>query len=210
MPQAVTVVDHPLVQHKLTLMRRKDTPPADFRRLLREISTLLAYEVMRDLPLTKDKIETPIATMQAPVLSGEELCVISILRAGTGILDGILDLVPTALVGHIGLYRDPVSLVAVEYYYKVPKDLEERQVIVVDPMLATGNSAVAAVQRIKEDGAGTVKFVCLLAASEGITTFHEAHPDVSLFAAAVDERLDDHGYIVPGIGDAGDRLYGTK
>ena len=210
MPQAVTIVDHPLVQHKLTLMRRKDTTPADFRRLLREISTLLAYEVMRDLPLTEDEIETPIAAMRAPVLSGEELCVISILRAGTGILDGILDLVPTALVGHIGLYRDPVSLDAVEYYYKAPKDLEKRPVIVVDPMLATGNSAVAAVQRLKEDGAVAVKFVCLLAAPEGIAAFHEAHADVPLFAAAVDERLNDHGYIVPGIGDAGDRLYGTK
>ena len=210
MPHAVTIVNHPLVQHKLTLMRRKDTTPADFRRLLREISTLLAYEVLRDLPLTEDEIETPIATMKAPVLSGEELCVVSILRAGTGILDGILDLVPTALVGHIGLYRDPVRLVAVEYYYKAPKDLEKRQVIVVDPMLATGNSAVAAVQRLKEDGAGTVKYVCLLAAPEGIAAFHEAHADVPLFAAAVDERLNDHGYIVPGIGDAGDRLYGTK
>ncbi len=210
MPQAVTIVDHPLVQHKLTLMRRKDTTPADFRRLLREISTLLAYEVTRDLPLTEDEIETPVATMRAPVLRGKELCVVSILRAGTGILDGILDLVPTALVGHIGLYRDPVSRAAVEYYYKVPTDLERRQVIVVDPMLATGNSAVAAVQRLKEDGAGAVKFVCLLAAPEGVAAFHEAHADVPLFAAAVDERLNDHGYIVPGIGDAGDRLYGTK
>ncbi len=210
MPQAVTIVDHPLVQHKLTLMRRKETTPADFRRLLREISTLLAYEVMRELPLTHDEIETPIAAMKAPVLSGEELCVISILRAGTGILDGILDLVPTALVGHIGLYRDPVSLAAVEYYYKVPKDLDKRQVIVVDPMLATGNSAVAAVRRLKEDGAGAVKFVCLVAAPEGIATFHAAHAEVPLYAAAVDERLNEHGYIVPGIGDAGDRLYGTK
>ena len=210
MPQAVTIVDHPLVQHKLTLMRRKDTTPGDFRRLLREISTLLAYEVMRDLPLTEEAIETPIAAMKAPVLSGEELCVISILRAGTGILDGILDLVPTALVGHIGLYRDPVSLAAVEYYYKAPKDLDKRQVIVVDPMLATGNSAVAAVRRLKEDGAGAVKFVCLVAVPEGIATFHAAHADVPLYAAAVDERLNEHGYIVPGIGDAGDRLYGTK
>jgi uracil phosphoribosyltransferase len=210
MRRAVTIVDHPLVQHKLTLMRRKDSPPADFRRLLREISLLLAYEVTRDLPLTEEEIETPIAAMKAPTLSGEELCIVSILRAGTGILDGMLGLLPTALVGHIGLYRDPVKLVAVEYYYKVPKDLEKRQVIVVDPMLATGNSAVAAVQRLKEDGAGAVKFVCLLAAPEGIATFSKAHPEVPLFAAAVDERLNDHGYIVPGIGDAGDRLYGTK
>ena len=210
MPQPVTIVDHPLVQHKLTLMRRKDAPPAEFRRLLREISLLLAYEVTRDLPLTEDEIETPIAAMRSPVLSGAEVCIVSILRAGTGILDGMFDLLPSAPVGHIGLYRDPASLVAVEYYYKVPTDLEKRQVIVVDPMLATGNSAVAAVQRLKEDAAGAVKFVCLLAAPEGIAAFHGAHPDVPLYAAAVDERLNDHGYIVPGIGDAGDRLYGTK
>ncbi len=209
MENNLTIVDHPLIQHKLTLMRRKDTPTAEFRRLLREISLLLAYEVTRDLPLTLRDIETPLASMRAPVLEGKKLCFVSILRAGTGILDGMLDLVPSARVGHIGIYRNPETLVAVEYYFKVP-DLAGRLVIVVDPMLATGNSAVAAVQRLKESGAGTMRFACLLAAPEGIAAFGEAHPDVPVFAAAVDERLDDHGYIMPGLGDAGDRVYGTK
>ena len=210
MDKNLTIVDHPLVRHKLTLMRRKETPTADFRRLLREISLLLAYEVMRDLPLTMSEIETPLAKMRAPVLEGKKLCLISILRAGNGLLEGMLDLVPSARVGHVGLYRDPETLVAVEYYYKVPEHLEDRRVIIVDPMLATGNSAIAAVHRVKESGPQSIKFVCLLAAPEGIEAFHEEHPDVPIFTAAVDERLDDHGYIIPGLGDAGDRVYGTK
>ncbi len=210
MDKNLTIVDHPLVRHKLTLMRRKETPTADFRRLLREISLLLAYEVMRDLPLTMSEIETPLAKMRAPVLEGKKLCLVSILRAGNGLLEGMLDLVPSARVGHVGLYRDPETLVAIEYYYKVPEQLEDRRVIIVDPMLATGNSAIAAVQRVKESSPQSIKFVCLLAAPEGIEAFHEEHPDVPIFTAAVDERLDDHGYIVPGLGDAGDRVYGTK
>ena len=206
----LTIVDHPLVQHKLTLMRRKETPTALFRQLLREISTLLAYEVTRDLPLEETEIETPVAAMRAPILTGKKLCFVSILRAGNGILDGMLDLVPSARVGHVGLYRDPQTLVAVEYYYKVPEDVTDRLVVAVDPMLATGNSAVAAVHRLKEGGAQSIKFVCLLAAPEGIAAFNEAHPDVPIIAAARDSHLNDHGYIVPGIGDAGDRLYGTR
>ena len=206
----VTVIDHPLVQHKLSLMRRKETPTATFRQLLREISMLLGYEVTRDLPLEMEQIETPITAMQAPTLAGKKLVLISILRAGNGLLEGMLDLIPSARVGHVGLYRDPESLVAVEYYFKVPHDLEDRQVIVVDPMLATANSAIAAVQRIKEAGAVNIKMVCLLAAPEGIQAFREAHPDVHIYTAAVDDHLNDHGYIVPGLGDAGDRLYGTK
>ena len=210
MDKNLTIVDHPLVRHKLTLMRRKETPTADFRRLLREISLLLAYEVMRDLPLTMSEIETPLAKMRAPVLEGKKLCLVSILRAGNGLLEGMLDLVPSARVGHVGLYRDPETLVAIEYYYKVPEQLEDRRVIIVDPMLATGNSAIAAVHRVKESSPQSIKFVCLLAAPEGIEAFHEEHPDVPIFTAAVDERLDDHGYIIPGLGDAGDRVYGTK
>lgn len=210
MQKNVVVVDHPLVRHKLTLMRRKDASTADFRRLMREIGTLLAYEVTRDLPLVDEEIDTPLAAMQAQVLEGKKLCLVPILRAGTGILDGMLDLLPSARVGHIGLYRDPQTLAAVEYYYKVPEDLRDRMVVVVDPMLATGNSAVAAVRRLKDGGAVTIKFVCVVAAPEGVAVFREAHPDVPVFTAAVDQRLDDHGYIVPGLGDAGDRLYGTK
>ena len=210
MPTNVTVVDHPLVQHKLTLMRQKDAPSAHFRQLLREISTLLAYEVMRDLPMTEIDIETPLMPMRSPVIDGKKLCLVSILRAGNGLLDGMLDLVPTARVGHVGLYRDPESLVAVEYYYKVPTDLGSRQVVVVDPMLATGNSAIAAVSRLKDGGAESLKFACLLAAPEGIAAFHDEHPDVPIFTANVDDRLNDHGYILPGIGDAGDRIYGTQ
>ena len=206
----VTVVAHPLVQHKLTVMRRRETTTVKFRQLSREVATLLAYEVTRDLPLTTTPIETPLAEMNAPTLSGKKLCVVSILRAGDGLLHGMLDLVPSARVGHIGIYRDPESLAAIEYYYKVPEDLQERPVIVVDPMLATGNSAVAAVARLKEDGAQQIKFVCLLAAPEGIAQMQAAHPDVPIFTAAIDRRLNDHGYIVPGLGDAGDRLYGTK
>ena len=206
----VTVIDHPLVQHKLTLMRKIETPTAKFRQLLREISMLLGYEVMRDLPLENRDIRTPMQAMSAPVLSGKKLVLISILRAGNGLLEGMLDLVPSARVGHVGLYRDPATLVAVEYYFKVPDDLAERLVIAVDPMLATANSAIAAIDRIKDAGARNLKMVCLLAAPEGIEAFRAAHPDVAIYTAAVDERLNEHGYILPGLGDAGDRLYGTK
>ena len=206
----VTIVEHPLIQHKLSLMRRVDTPTVDFRRLLREIAILLAYEITRDLPLTTQRIQTPLMAMSAPVLAGKKLCFVSILRAGNGLLDGMLDLLPSARVGHVGLYRDPETLVAVEYYYKVPQDIDERLVIVVDPMLATGNSAIAAVERLKQGGARQMKFLCLLAAPEGVQAFHQAHPDVPVFTAALDERLNDHGYILPGLGDAGDRMYGTK
>jgi uracil phosphoribosyltransferase len=210
MTEKLVVVDHPLVQHKLTLMRRKETSTTQFRRLLREIAHLLCYEVTRDLPMTESEIETPLSFVMAPVLAGKKLCLVSVLRAGNGLLEGMLDLVPSARVGHIGLYRDPASLQPVEYYYKVPADLGDRMVIVVDPMLATGNSATAAVQKLKESGACDVRFVCLLAAPEGIETFHRAHPDIPIYTAAVDSHLDEHGYIVPGLGDAGDRLYGTK
>ncbi|MEM7255730.1 MAG: uracil phosphoribosyltransferase [Pseudomonadota bacterium] len=206
----VHVVDHPLVQHKLSLMRRRDTPTAKFRQLLKEISMLLGYEVTRDLEIELRTITTPLTEMQAPFLAGKKLALISILRAGNGLLEGMLDLIPSARVGHVGLYRDPTSLVAVEYYFKVPDELSDRPVIMVDPMLATANSAVAAVTRIKEAGAKRIKMVCLLAAPEGLTAFHTVHPDVPIYTAAVDERLNDHGYILPGLGDAGDRLYGTK
>ena len=206
----VTVVDHPLVQHKLSLMRRKETPTAMFRQLIREITMLLGYEVTRDLPLGKERIETPIMEMDAPVLTGKKLVFISVLRAGNGLLEGMLDLIPSARVGHVGLYRDPDTLVAIEYYFKVPDELDERKVIIVDPMLATANSSIAAVQRVKEAGAKDIKFVCLLAAPEGIEAFQEAHPDVPIITAAIDDHLNEHGYIVPGLGDAGDRIYGTK
>lgn len=210
MTGSVTVVDHPLVQHKLTLMRRRDASSSKFRTLLHEIGLLLAYEVTRDLPTHLERIETPLTRMDAPVLTGKKLCFVSILRAGNGLLDGMLELVPSARVGHIGLYRDPATLVAVEYYCKLPRDVAERLVIAVDPMLATANSAIAAVERLKEHGAQQLKFACLLAAPEGIEAFHRVHPDVPIFTAAVDERLDSHGYILPGLGDAGDRLFGTK
>lgn len=210
MPAGVTVVDHPLVRHKLTLMRTGDTGTAEFRRLLREVALLLGYEVLRDLPLATRTIETPLAPMESPKLEGKKLVLVSILRAGTGLLDGLLDLVPAARVGHIGLYRDPETLEAVEYYFKVPGHLKDRMLVVVDPMLATGNSAIAATARLKEAGARNVKFLCLLAAPEGVAAFRAAHPDVPVFTAAIDDRLNDHGYIVPGLGDAGDRLYGTK
>ncbi len=206
----VTVVDHPLVQHKLTLMRRAETSTANFRRLLGELSALLAYEVLRDMPMHDVTIETPLETMQSRLIDGKKLCLVSILRAGSGILDGFLAIVPGARVGHIGLYRDPKTLQAVEYYFKMPPELDERDVIVVDPMLATGHSAVAAVSRIKETKPRSIKFVCLLAAPEGIDTFTKAHPDVPVFTAAVDRCLNDHGYILPGLGDAGDRIFGTK
>ena len=206
----VTVVDHPLLQHKLSLMRRKETDTTQFRRLLRETALLLGCGVTRDLALEARKIETPLSEMQAPFLAGRKLALVSILRAGNGLLEGMLDLIPSARVGHVGLYRDAETLAAVEYYFKVPEDLDDRVVIVLDPMLATGNTAIAAVSRLKEANARHLKMLCLLAAPEGIAAFHAVHPDVAIFAAAVDERLNDHGYIVPGIGDAGDRLYGTK
>ena len=204
------VVDHPLVLHKLTLMRDKNTSSALFRQLLREISLLLGYEVLRDLTMAIKKIETPLATVNAPVLKGKKLVFVSILRAGNGLLDGLLDLVPVARVGHVGLYRDPQSLTAIEYYLKMPDNLKERRVVVVDPMLATGNSAIAAITRLKEVGATDLKFVCLLAAPEGLESFARAHPDVQIYTAAIDDCLNDCGYIIPGLGDAGDRMYGTK
>lgn len=206
----VTVVDHPFIKHKLTLMRRKDTSTVNFRTLLREISMLLAYEALRDVKVRTERIETPLATIDAPVIDGKKLVLIAILRAGQGILDGMLQIVPNARVGHIGLYRDPKTLDAVEYFYKVPGDLSDRDVIVCDPMLATGNSAVAALERVKMSKPGSLKFVCLLTCPEGLETLHKAHPDVHVYTASIDERLNDHGYIVPGLGDAGDRLFGTR
>ncbi len=206
----VVVIDHPLVQHKLTLMRRTETSTGSFRRLMREIGTLLAYEATRDLPLRMESIETPLASMMAPLVEGKKLCFVSILRAGNGLLDGMLELVPSARVGHIGLYRDPHTLNPIEYYLKLPQDIAERRVIVVDPMLATGNSAAGAVHRLKDHGVGAIKVVCMLAAPEGIANFHQQHPEVDLYTAAIDQRLDEHGYIIPGVGDAGDRIFGTK
>lgn len=208
--EGVTVVDHPLVQHKLTLMRDKSRSTKGFRQLLNEIGMLLCYEVTRDLPLEDVEIETPLTPMRAPMLAGKKLVFAPILRAGVGFLDGMLDLVPSARVAHIGLYRDPETLTAVEYYFKAPANLAERLVIVMDPMLATANSAVAAIDRLKERGAREICFVCLLAAPEGIEKLRGEHPDVPIWTAAIDERLNDHGYIVPGLGDAGDRMYGTK
>ena len=208
--QGVTIVEHPLVQHKLTLMRDKTRSTKGFRQLLNEIGMLLLYEVTRDLPLEIVEIETPITTMEAPQLAGKKLVLAPILRAGVGFLDGMLELVPSARVAHIGLYRDPETLSAVEYYFKAPSDLEDRLVLVLDPMLATANSAVAAVDRLKERGARELRIVCLLAAPEGIAHFRAMHPEVPIWTAAVDERLNDHGYIVPGLGDAGDRMYGTR
>lgn len=207
---AAKVIDHPLIQHKLTLMREKSTPTAMFRELLREISLLLLYEVARDLPLVMKEIETPLEKMQSPTLGGKKLCLISILRAGDGLLQGMLDLIPSARVGHVGLYRDPKTLEAVEYYFKVPHSIGDRLCIVVDPMLATAHSSIAAIDRVKAAGAKKIKFVCLLAAPEGIETFTKAHPDVPIFTAAIDRELNDHGYILPGLGDAGDRIFGTK
>ncbi|MBA3394682.1 MAG: uracil phosphoribosyltransferase [Deltaproteobacteria bacterium] len=209
-PGNVHVIGHPLVQHKLSLMRSKETSTSTFRNLLREISMLLAYEVCRDFPTTQVAIETPVAPMMAPVLDGKKIVLISILRAGNGILDGMLEILPSARVGHIGLYRDPKTMAAVEYFYKVPENMTDRDTIVVDPMLATGNSAVAAISRIKASGPKSLKFVCLLTCPEGIAVFHRAHPDVPIYTAAVDERLNEKSYIVPGLGDAGDRLFGTK
>ena len=206
----VTVINHPLVQHKLTIMRKKETSTAGFRRLLREISTLLCYEVTRDLELTMETIETPIEQMQSPVLEGKKLVFASILRAGNGLLEGMLELVPSARVAHIGVYRDHETLEAVEYYFKAPEDVVSRLIIVVDPMLATGNSSIAAIEKLKQRGAKNIRFLCLLAAPEGIKNFRAAHPDVPVFTAAIDSHLNEKGYIVPGLGDAGDRMYGTK
>ena len=210
MPGQVHVVDHPLVQHKLSLMRMKSTSTSAFRNLLGELSMLMAYEVTRDMPTHTVSIETPLARTDAPMLDGKKIVLVSIMRAGTGILDGMLSLIPSARVGHVGLYRDPKTLGAVEYYFKVPKEMGGRDAIVVDPMLATGNSAVAAVDRIRETHPRSIKFVCLLTCPEGLANFHGRHPDIPVYTAAIDSQLDAHGYIIPGLGDAGDRLFGTK
>lgn len=208
--EQVTVVDHPLVQHKLSLLRCKDTSTDNFRRLVREMAAMLTYEATKDLPTEMVSIETPVAQCYTKMISGKKLCLISILRAGNGMIDGMIDLLPGARVGHIGLYRDPQTLEPVEYYFKVPDDIAEREVLVVDPMLATGNSAAAAISRLKQVGVADIKLVCLLAAPQGVQTMANAHPDVPIMVAAVDETLNDHGYIVPGLGDAGDRIFGTK
>ncbi len=206
----VHLIDHPLVQHKLTLMRQKSVSTSSFRRLLNELAALMTYEVTRDMPTHEVEIETPLERMKGREIDGKKLVFASILRAGTGILDGMLDVVPGARVGHIGLYRDPQTLQAVEYYFKMPQDMQERDVIVVDPMLATGNSAIAAIDRIRELKPRSIKFVCLLTCPEGIAALSAAHPDVPIYTAAVDRQLNDHGYILPGLGDAGDRIFGTK
>lgn len=210
MENHLNLVEHPLVQHKLTIMRKKETSTNSFRRLLREISQLLAYEITRELDMTTTKIETPIGPMEAPTIGGKKLALISILRAGNGLLDGVLELIPAARVGFVGLYRDEETLEPVQYYYKVPDGLEDRLVVALDPMLATGNSSVAAIDLLKKSGAKNIRFMCLLAAPEGIARMKEAHPDVPIVTAAVDERLNEKGYIVPGLGDAGDRMFGTK
>jgi uracil phosphoribosyltransferase len=209
-PSTLRVVDHPLIAHKLSLLRSKGTPSAQFRALMREVALLLGHEVLRDLPTELRDIETPVGPTRAPFLAGKKLVLVPILRAGNGLLDGMLELVPSARVGHIGVYRDPDTLAAVEYYCKVPVGIGERLIVVVDPMLATGHSAVAAISRLKARGARDIRLMCLLAAPEGVSELAGAHPDVRIFTAALDERLNEHGYIVPGLGDAGDRLYGTK
>jgi uracil phosphoribosyltransferase len=206
----VVVINHPLIQHKLTIMRKKETSTVKFRTLMHEVSMLLAYEVTRDLEMELEEIETPLTTMMSPILKGKKMVFVSILRAGNGLLEGMLQLVPTARIGHIGLYRDPKTLEAVEYYCKLPEHTQNRDVIVVDPMLATGNSAIAAVKEIKAMSPKSIKFLCLLASPEGISAFREEHPDITIYTAAIDTHLNDKGYIVPGLGDAGDRLYGTK
>ena len=206
----VRVLDHPLIQHKLTLLRRKETSTTSFRRLLNEIGALMAYEVTRDMPMHEIEIETPLETMRSRLIDGKKLVFVPILRAGTGLLDGFLSVVPGARVGHVGLYRDPKTLVAVEYYFKMPSGMQERDAIVLDPMLATGHSAVAAVERLKETRPRSIRMVCIVASPEGVRTFQAAHPDVPVYVAAVDRQLNDHGYIVPGLGDAGDRIFGTK
>ncbi len=210
MKDHLTIVDHPLVQHKLTLMRRTKTSTSEFRRLLREISQFLAYEVTRELPMTTKHIETPMMDLDAPVLAGRKLALVSILRAGNGLLDGMLELIPSAKVGFVGLYRDEETLEPVQYYFKVPSELDERLVIAVDPMLATGNSSVAAIDLLKKAGATNIRFLCLLAAPEGVARMKEAHPDVPIVTASLDECLNEKGYILPGLGDAGDRMFGTK
>jgi uracil phosphoribosyltransferase len=210
MSNNVHLIEHPLVQHKLTLMRRKDASTNTFRRLLNELSALMAYEVTRDMPTQMVEIETPLETMTSKVIDGKKLVFVSILRAGNGILEGMLSVVPGARVGHVGLYRDPKTLVAIEYYFKMPKDMHERDVIIVDPMLATGNSAIAAVERLKEMRPKSIKFLCLLTCPEGIAALQKAHPDVPIYTAAIDRQLNDHGYILPGLGDAGDRIFGTQ
>jgi uracil phosphoribosyltransferase len=210
MTQKVTVIDHPMVQHKLTLLRQKDRSTNSFRTLLSEISMLLGYEVTRDLPLVYQEIETPLAKMRAPLIEGKKVVLLNILRAGTVMVEGMLRFLPSSRIGQIGLYRDPETLGAVEYYFKLPNEMSDRDVIIVDPMLATGNSAVAAVDRVKTSSPRSIKFVCLLAAPEGLANMAENHPDVPIFTASIDERLDEHGYILPGLGDAGDRLFGTK
>ena len=206
----VHLINHPLVQHKLTLMRRKDASTNTFRTLLNELSSLMAYEVTRDMPLQDVQIETPLETMTGQMIDGKKLVFVSILRAGNGILEGMLNVVPGARVGHVGLYRDPATLQAVEYYFKMPSEMAERDIIVVDPMLATGNSAIAAIDRLKKLSPKSIKFVCLLTCPEGIAALQKAHPDVPIFTAAIDRQLNDHGYILPGLGDAGDRIFGTK
>ncbi|CAK7040734.1 Uracil phosphoribosyltransferase [Saezia sanguinis] len=206
----VNVVNHPLVQHKLTLMRSEETTTDNFRRLVREIAAMLTYEATRHLPVEHISVKTPVATCQSAVISGKKLCLVSILRAGNGMIDGMIDLLPGARVGHIGLYRDPDTLEPVEYYFKVPDDIAEREVLVVDPMLATGNSAVAAIARLKKEGVSSIHLVCILGAPEGVKNMTDAHPDVPITLAAIDQGLNDHGYIVPGLGDAGDRIFGTK
>ncbi|HSD40003.1 MAG TPA: uracil phosphoribosyltransferase [Rhodocyclaceae bacterium] len=206
----VTVIDHPLLQHKLSYIRSADTTTDNFRRLVREVASMIAYEITRDLPTEKISITTPITTFDSPVISGKKLCLVSILRAGNGMLDGMIDLLPGARVGHIGLYRDPETLEAIEYYFKLPDDIQDRLVIVVDPMLATGHSAIAALNRLKENGVTSLKLACLIAAPEGVKAMQEAHPDVPIWAGSVDSHLNEHGYIVPGLGDAGDRIFGTK
>ena len=210
LPHSIHVVSHPLVQHKLSKMRDKETSSTNFRRLLREMGLLLGYDATRDLPLVERDIATPIEAMKAPLLDGKTLVVVPILRAGLGRAEGIIDLVPLARMGHVGLYRDPRTLQAVEYYFKIPQDISDRDVIVCDPMLATAHSAIAAVDRLKESGAKRIKFICILGSEQGARAFAEVHPDVQVFAAAIDAKLNDHGYIVPGLGDAGDRLFGTK
>ncbi|GLS15241.1 uracil phosphoribosyltransferase [Hydrogenophaga electricum] len=210
MSREVHIIDHPLVQHKLTLMRRQDTSTKSFRELVHELSALLAYELTRDMPMQTIEIETPLETMSSRVIDGKKIVLASILRAGNGFLDGMLQIIPGARVGHIGLYRDPATLQAVEYYFKMPSGMEERDVIVLDPMLATGNSAVAAVDRLKQTNPRSIRFVCLVTCPQGLKTFHDAHPDVPVYTPAVDRGLNEHGYIVPGLGDAGDRIFGTK
>ena len=206
----LTVIDHPLVQHKLTLLRRKETPTARFQEVMREVSQLMGYELTRDLPLETRPVETPLITFDAPILTGKKLCLVSIMRAGQGLLDGMRDLLPSARIGHIGLYRDQETLTPVEYFFKVPEDIEDRLVILVDPMLATGHTSTAAVHRLKDAGAVSIKLAVLVAAPEGLRHFYDVHPDVPVYAASVDRKLDEHGYILPGLGDAGDRLYGTR